>query len=351
MPTDRSGALGRPEIHPHLAQSPFYGLRLRSTWLMDPVPFARFLGLEAILRGQQGVIRRDQALAAGMRSTRIDDLVRRGIWVRLLPRVFVVGVDPAHPRVRIRATWLWAGDTAVIAGQAAAFWWGLSSTPPQVVTVVVPPPARRANQPGVRVIRGTVHPSEADFEDWVKVTTIPRTSLDLARQREPDGLETALRLRRADRDRLELSLERSRGRRGQVMARLAVAEVAGNPWSFCERQAHQLLRAAGITGWEGNQPIRLRCGLRHPDIAIEEFELVIELDGRAHHTRVGAFDKDHARHNDFVREGWTVLGFTAKQVADQPREFIDTILETIEVIRRRKGMSAVQGRENQAARG
>ena len=123
---------------------------------MDPVAFARFLGLDVILHGLQGVIRRDQALAAGVASTRIDDLVRRGVWVRILPRVFAVDVDSRHPRVRIRATWLWAGDTAVIVEQAAAFWWGLARTAPEVTTVVVPPPARRAERPGVQVVRGTV---------------------------------------------------------------------------------------------------------------------------------------------------------------------------------------------------
>src|SRR6478735_7453748 len=126
----------------------------RSTRFVDPVAYARFLGLEAILHGQQGVIRRDQALAAGVASTRIDDLVRRRVWVRILPRVFAVDVDSRHPRVRIRATWLWAGDTAVIAGEAAAFWWGLAATAPDVIAVVVPPPARRAERPGVQVIRG-----------------------------------------------------------------------------------------------------------------------------------------------------------------------------------------------------
>jgi hypothetical protein len=307
---------------------------------MDPVAFARFLGLAAILRGQQGVIRRDQALAAGVASTRIDDLVRRGGWNRILPRVFAVDVDSQHPRVRIRATWLWAGDTAVIAGQAAAFWWGLNATAPDVITVVVPPPARRAARPGVQVIRGNVLPEDGDFEDWVRVTRIARTSLDLARQGQPDQLEAALRLRRSDLPRLERSLERGRGRRGQVLARTAVREVADNPWSFCERQAHRLLRAAGIAGWAGNPPIRLRCGVRYPDIAIEELELVIELDGRAHHTRVRDFDRDHARHNDFVREGWTVLRFTADQVLHQPHEFIQTIRETIDAIRRKSGSPA-----------
>src|SRR6478735_11817041 len=169
---------------------------------MDPVAFARFLGLDAILHGQQGVIRRDQALAAGVASTRIDDLVRRGVWVRILPRVFAVDVDSRHPRVRIRATWLWAGDTAVIAGQAAAFWWGLASIAPEVITVVVPPPARRAARPGVQVIRGDVHHQDCDFEDWVRVTTTSRTGLDLARRGQPDHLEVALRLRKSDLPRL-----------------------------------------------------------------------------------------------------------------------------------------------------
>ena len=239
--------------------------------------------------------------------------------------------------MRIRATWLWAGDTAVIAGQAAAFWWGLASTAPEVTTVVVPPPARRASRPGVQVIRGDVDRQDCDFEDWVRVTTTSRTGLDLARRGQPDLLEVALRLRKSDLPRLERSLERGRGSRGQVLARQAVSEVAGNPWSFSEREAHRLLNAAGISGWAGNPPIRLRCGVRHPDIAIEELELVIELDGRAHHTRVRDFDRDHTRHNDFVRAGWTVLGFTADQVLHQPQEFIETIRETIDLIRRKSG--------------
>jgi len=302
---------------------------------VDPVAFARFLGLDAILRGQQGVIRRDQALAAGVATNRIDDLVRRRVWVRVLPRVFAVGIDHHHPRVRIRATWLWAGDTAVIAGEAAAFWWGLSATAPDVITVVVPPPARRAARPGVQVIRGNVHAQDSDFEDWVRVTRIPRTGLDLARRGQPDQLEVALRLRKSDLPRLERSLERGRGSRGQVLARSAVRDVAANPWSYSEREAHRLLTAAGIAGWAGNPPIRLRCGIRYPDIAIEELELVIELDGHAHHTRVQDFDRDHTRHNDFVREGWTVLRFTAQQVVHEPKEFIATIRETIQAIQRR----------------
>lgn len=303
---------------------------------MDPVAFARVLGLDAVLSNQQGVIRRDQAVAAGVPSTRIDDLVRRRVWVRILPRVFAVGVDPTNPHTRVRATWLWAGDSSTICGPAAAWWWGLSKVAPAVVTVIVPPPSRRAIQPGVKPIRTTVDVRDTDFENWVRVTTVPRTCLDLARQGGPDQLEVALRLRRADAQRLEKSLARSRGRRGQVLARQAALEVATNPWSYAERTAHRYLKEAGITDWMGNPPIRLRSGIRHPDIAVEDIKLAIELDGREHHTREGDFENDHSRHNDFVREGWTVLGFTANQVTAERAEFIASIREMIEQLRKKQ---------------
>src|SRR4029077_18648876 len=97
---------------------------------MNSIALARVLGLDKILDEQNGVIRRDQAIAAGLTQNRIGDLGRRGRWVKGLPRVFAVGVSASHPRVRIRATWLWAGDSSAVAGAAAAWWWGLPSAAP-----------------------------------------------------------------------------------------------------------------------------------------------------------------------------------------------------------------------------
>jgi len=300
---------------------------------MDPVAYARFLGLDAIVRGQDGVIRRDQALAAGLRSTRIDDLVRRGKWARILPRVYAVGVSPESPRVRVRATWLWAGDTSAVAGPAAAWWLGLNSDPPQSITVVIPPPARRSERAGVQIIRGALHQRDTEFEDWIRVTVIPRTCLDLARRGLPDQLETALRLRRTDLPRLRQSLDRGRGRRGQVQARRAVGDVAANPWGFSERVAHRRLREAGITGWTANPAVRLRGGIRHPDIAIEEIKLAIEIDGRKYHSDPVDFERDRLRHNEFVEAGWTVLQFTWKQLIETPDDFISTVKITMARLR------------------
>ena len=100
---------------------------------MDPLTFARNYGLRATLQCQDRVIRRDQALAVGIREPTLAGLLRRGRWERILPRVFAVGVDVLHPLVRVRSAWLWAGDDSVIGGEAAAWWLGLREDPPGLV--------------------------------------------------------------------------------------------------------------------------------------------------------------------------------------------------------------------------
>ena len=305
---------------------------------MQPVALARILGLDAIVNGQNGVIRRDQALAAGLTRARLDGLVRRGRWHTVLPRVYAVGDHGNDARARVRACWLWAGDRSAVAGSAAAWWLGLTQQPPQTIVVIVPPDVRRDPQPGIRVVRGVLDPKDAEYEDWIRVTRVPRTCLDLARQAEPDSLETALRLRRTDIPRLEQSLERGRGRRGQVKARLAVAEVAGNPWSHGERLAHRHLKEAGIAGWVANPSVRLRDGVRYPDIAIEDIKLAIEIEGHEHHGTRQAFEYDRARDNQFVEAGWTVLHFTWKQITENPELMIATITATMGRLRSRRAI-------------
>lgn len=300
---------------------------------MDPVAFARFLGLDAILEGQDGVVRRDQAVAAGVDRATIDNSIRRGRWIRLFPRVYLTTRKAPTTRARIRACWLWAGDHSVIAGSAAAWWLGLNPAVPRTISVVIPPSTKRNPQPDVQVIRGIVDPRDADFEDWIKVTRASRTCLDLARRQEPDHLETALRLRKIDPARLEQSLDRGRGRRGQLRARIAVGEVSDNPWAPSERLFHGLLRQAGITGWVANAPVVLRSGVRYPDVAIEDIKLAIEVDGREHHTREIDFENDRVRNNQFVEAGWTVLHFTWRQLTQEPDAMITSIRATIARLR------------------
>ena len=297
--------------------------------VVNPLSLALIGGFDAVLQCQNGLIRRDQALAAGFAEATIESLVRRGTWPRVLPRVYSVSGELTDPRVRIRAGWLWAGEDAVVGAQAAAFWLGLTDTPPGSIRILVPPHRRMTVQPGFVVTRAKVDPVDAVERDRITVTTPARTCLDLARLGVEDRLEAALRQRRLNQGELQTSLELGRGTRGQRRARTARASAADNPWSQPERAAHRLLRSAGITGWTGNTPVTTQDGIRYPDILFDKVKLLVEIDGRAHHSSPEAFEADRRRQNQLVLAGWTVLRFTPQQLAERPADVVALIRGTI----------------------
>lgn len=296
---------------------------------MKPASLALHGGLDAVLLCQQRVIRRDQALVAGIAESTVNSLVARGSWKRILPRVYSVGADVDDPLVRVRAGWLWAGDDSVVCGPAAAWWIGLNRQPPKSIHLAVPPTRRMSDWPGFVVVRTVVSPSDAIQRERITVTTAARTCLDLARMGHEDLLESALRERRFGQSELEASLQLSRGRPGQVLARTARAAVADSPWSHPERLAHQLLHAAGIAGWTGNALVQVNDARFFPDISFDDVKLLVEIDGRAHHSSPEAFEADRHRQNQLVTAGWTVLRFTPTQLAENPDEFVATVLETL----------------------
>jgi very-short-patch-repair endonuclease len=183
-----------------------------------------------------------------------------------------------------------------------------------------------------------VHRVELDHRDWcwrddLKVTTAARTVVDLARRGFSDHGPDALRKRRVTPARLAHTLERNRGRPGQVAARAVVMALAGNPWSVAEGRAHELLRRAGITGWVANVAVVVNGRTVIPDIAFEELKLAIEIDGREHHDNTAAFESDRERQNLLVAAGWTVLRFTWRQLRDQPDLVIAMVKTTVARLR------------------
>lgn len=300
---------------------------------MEGALLALHAGFDAVLRLQDGIIRRDQAMAAGVAESTLDSRVRRGSWIKVLPRVYAVDVDPAAAARRIRATSLWAGDDAVITGHAAAWWWDLTDRPPEVVEVVVPAARRMSAVGGVRVIRANLDEREIDRCRRLPLTTPASTCLRLARTDRPDLLETALRTGVTSTE-LDLVLGIGSRRRGQVRARRSREDVRDSPWSHPERALHRIFREAGLTGWTANAPVPLDCGPRHPDVLFEEIKLIVEVDGRKYHSTPGQHDRDHRRQNAFIDHGYLVLRFTARQIAEEPHDVVALVRRTVERRRR-----------------
>ncbi len=294
---------------------------------MDSTLLALHAGLDAVLRLQDGIIRRDQAMAAGLAESTVSSRVRRRAWIRVLPGVYAVDVDPCTPTSRVRATGLWAGDDSTISGSAAAWWWELTDRPPEVIEVLVPPSRRMSTVKGIRVTRAVVDEREVDRHRRLRLTTPAATCLRLARLGEPDLLDVALR-HGMQQVQLDDALQLGRGRRGQARARRS--DVRDSPWSTPERALHRLFREADITGWTANPPVLLASGRRrHPDVLFEEVRLIVEVDGRRHHSTPAEHDADHQRQNALTELGYTVLRFTPRQIAREPDMIIALVRRTL----------------------
>ena len=96
--------------------------------------------LPALLKQQDDVLSRPQALAAGYTRGSIQRAVADGRWQQLLPDVFLVHPQPPNRRQRVNAAALWAGPEAAIDAESACLWHAIPATHAndETVHVVVP---------------------------------------------------------------------------------------------------------------------------------------------------------------------------------------------------------------------
>lgn len=100
--------------------------------------------------------------------------------------------------------------------------------------------------------------------------------------------------------------------------------------SAAERLLIEEVRAAGLTGWAANYPVRVgSLGIAVADLAFPRLKLAIEVDGRAWHTSAERFQLDRTRQNRLVNAGWLVLRFTWDDLANRPRYVIATLRATL----------------------
>jgi len=179
-----------------------------------------------------------------------------------------------------------------------------------------------------------VHPVDAD--DVVRryatgVTSRRRTALDclaLLPPREAERLLAWLRTREAvTLDDLTQEIEARRGRPGVRQWRHLVALTEGGALSELERRLHQLLRQAGLTGWEANVPVVVGGRiLANVDVLFPAHRVIIEADGEEAHRD---HERDRARRNALLLAGYAVLQFTWSQVNEQPDLVITQILQAL----------------------
>jgi very-short-patch-repair endonuclease len=264
--------------------------------------------LDHLVRRQDGVLARRQALAAGMTKHAWDWQLTRGRWQRVLPGVAVTHSGPVTSEQQARAAVLYAGRDAALGGRASLAFQGM--TLPGVLTVttavdVVVPLDRRvvdADGPGAKV---AVHRIKQPGR-W----TVTRRGLLVARAQASvlhaaawasSDVEAELVLTAAVQQRRTavplvreaLALMPELFRRALVREVLDDIELGAHAASerrflaMCRR--HQLPLPDEL-----QRRVRTASGTCHLDAHYRAQRLSVEVDG-AHHREAGTWDADALR--------------------------------------------------------
>jgi very-short-patch-repair endonuclease len=227
---------------------------------------------------------------------------------------------------RVRAAWLWAGESAAVSGAAAAQWHGMPARTPALVDITVPTRAGPRSRPGVRLHRRDLPAPDVADVRGLRVADRGLAALETA-VALPDGsafLDRALQ-RHVPFAEVYGAYCRALGCRGSAsMGRLLIA-AADRAESAAERLLVRLLRDAGVTGWVLGHPF----GPHKIDVAFPGAKVAIEIDGWAWHVDQDRFVGDRRRQNALVRAGWTVLRFTWHDLTGAPRSVVAQIVAAL----------------------
>jgi very-short-patch-repair endonuclease len=260
----------------------------------------------------------EQLSDAGLSRNAIAHRLKHGGLRRLWRGVYLVGPGTPGPLSFAMGAILTCGADAAISHLWAAHLWALVPRPDLPVDVTIARGSHRG-RPEVRVHR-TLQIDPRDFTTrWqIPVTTAARALVDVAPVLSSWDLERAV----AEAQVLKLVTEQTlrdtmnRSGRKRSLAKLG-AILAGGPEltrADSERILRRLLREAGLPQPRTN----FRLGRWEADFYWPDHRLVVEVDGFAAHAHRRAFEKDHRKGAELTAAGYRVMGFTYRQLVDEP---------------------------------
>lgn len=242
--------------------------------------------LQARINGQSGLVTRAQALAGGLTGRAIDWKLQRGLWIRVHPGVYLTTPGRDDWETRAVAALLKAGSGAALRGQSAGFVWGLVRSAPSPIEVLIPASRRVEPVEGIviqrsRLLSARVHPTQ-----WPHRIRAEHTVLDLAAGAGFDRLVAlttkALDLGIATPESLRSALAERRVAFGAELHE-ALCDVATGAESPGEvRYLRDVERAHALP--MGRRQVPIDGGVGRRDVDYDEWEVIVEIDGRLGHT-------------------------------------------------------------------
>jgi hypothetical protein len=277
--------------------------------------------LTALIRRQDGVVSRKQALTAGLSQSALRHrLGPGGPWSVSLPGVYQANTGAPTQAQREIAALLYGGPCAVLTGAAALRHYLLPAPESAAVDILIPAESKRRSVLYVRVHRTTRMPAMAYGPPHRACAPPARAAADAVR------LLTDLRASRAllagvvqDRGCTpgELQRELDAGPvQYSALLRSVLAEVTDGVRSAPEAELRDLIKKAGLPMPLFNPRLYLPDGtfIACPDAWWPEAGVAVEVDSKRWHLRPDDWEHTMDRHAQLGQYAIVTLHFTPRKL-------------------------------------
>jgi hypothetical protein len=284
----------------------------------------------ALVRLQESVFSRKQALEAGLTDDMVDARLRSGAWRIVCRGVYTDTAAHVDRPGLLWAALLSAGRYAVLSHETAAELHRLGGRPDRDIHVTVPATRSVEAVPGV-----VIHRSRRAFQLVLADAALPYTSVEETVLDMVDESETfddmcgwvTRALNRPPTEALKraaaVKLRHAMARRGRLRWRSVLdamihATITGDQSVLEHRYERDVERAHGLPEPDRQAPFTKADGTDgFRDRAYPDYRVVIELDGLLYHLPENVWD-DKDRDNAAIEAGDEPLRYGWKHVAQQP---------------------------------
>jgi hypothetical protein len=285
-----------------------------------------------MLRGQDDIISRSQALDCGLSPRAIEHRLRRGgPWRRVLPGIYQAVTGTLTPAQREVAALLYAGPRSVLTGPVAVRRHHLSCAGLNVIDVLIPADERRTSTSFVQIVRTTRMPDEVYEIGPIRFAPPQRAVADATRQMSRFSDVQAVVCEAVQQKRCTLQLLARELNEGPMAGsrglRAALAEIGAGIRSSAEADLKDLIDRSDLEKPMYNPELYDEDGnfLGQPDAWWQRAGVAGEVDSRAYHLSAADYDNTTARHNRMEARGINMLHWLPSTIKSKPGSVLDDL--------------------------